>query len=578
MKARIRTIGWMFGFLGPHAPIFLFGICLYGGQGFLTSLVGSLFNRWLTQGMLAQDAGAIWGYTWLYIGIISGYFAVLGLGVYLFVKYKLVAERAMKFRLFRAFVTASVEGRAHSGEGIAAINTEADMACEVLDNSMAWVVGCLISILGAGVTIFLIDVRMGTLALGIGVVALLIQTRFSGPLERLARARLDANAAATKTMTTMLAGAANLRIFNLQKKVLGEYGQSNGVMLAVSLKEAWIATLRTMLTTVQGWLSLAGVFGVGGYLVATGSLGMAELMMIPTLCVVLADGLGRIGSTWAALQGPIVAADRVAAILETGDRAEAVARGKRARLTEWDGGCELRADHLSFRYLGAEADALSDVSLHVKKNEMVALVGASGSGKSTLLRALIGMYERDDMDIRFGNLQFADTPAEAWRGHFAYVDQSCTLFAMSAADNIALGKEGATRDEVAAAATDAQADAFLRELPEGYDTPCGERGASLSGGQKQRVAIARALVRRAPVLVFDEATSALDAESARQVMETIERLRKDHTILITTHDLPSIRSADRIVVMKEGRVVQCGSHERLLAEGGEYVRLIRGEG
>ena len=163
-----------------------------------------------------------------------------------------------------------------------------------------------------------------------------------------------------------------------------------------------------------------------------------------------------------------------------------------------------------------------------------------------------------------------------WRRNFAYVDQSCKLFDMSIRENIALGSGAASAEdsEILAAAKRAAAHDFIESLEGGYDAPCGEKGGTLSGGQKQRIAIARALVKKAPILVFDEATSALDAESERYIMETIESLRSDHTILITTHNLENIANADKIVVMDKGSIKEIGTHQELMDAEGLYHRLF----
>ena len=206
---------------------------------------------------------------------------------------------------------------------------------------------------------------------------------------------------------------------------------------------------------------------------------------------------------------------------------------------------------------------------------MVAFVGPSGSGKSTLLRTITGMYDREEMDIRLGNKNYQECDQKSWHSKFAYVDQSCKLFDMTIAENIALGAGGeAPIEQIKQSAIKAAADSFINELPEGYNSECGEKGSTLSGGQKQRIAIARAVCRKAPILVFDEATSALDAESERNIMETIETLRKDHTILITTHNLHNIEKADKIVVLNEGKITQTGTHEELSKTKGIYATLL----
>ena len=177
--------------------------------------------------------------------------------------------------------------------------------------------------------------------------------------------------------------------------------------------------------------------------------------------------------------------------------------------------------------------------------------------------------------MSLGDLEYNKTSLKNWRQNFAYVDQSCKLFDMSVKRNISMGAGGnAQEEDIIAAAKRAAAHDFIQELENGYDAPCGEKGSTLSGGQKQRIAIARALVRKAPVLVFDEATSALDKESEGHIMDTIQSLRGDHTILITTHNLENAATADKIVVMDKGRIAEIGTHDQLIEKNGVYCRLL----
>jgi len=215
----------------------------------------------------------------------------------------------------------------------------------------------------------------------------------------------------------------------------------------------------------------------------------------------------------------------------------------------------LKIENLNFKFLDGENDTLQDINLSIGENQMVALIGESGSGKSTLLRAIMGMYQREDMGISVGGLGFGECSPEEWRKNFSYVGQSAKLFDMTIAENIAMGLGGnATQGEIEAAAKKAMAHDFIMELEDGYNTSCGEKGGSLSGGQKQRIAIARALVKKAPILLFDEATSALDAETEASIMETIDSLRSTHTILYTTHNMENIKGADHVVRMENGHI------------------------
>lgn len=573
MKAKWKTVCGIFSFVKPFVIPYVIGVLLYSSQSFGSSLAISYFISNITAALLTGEGKEIWFSAARYTGILIGYFSILGYCVYLYVRNGELITRNLKNHLFRAFMSASVEGRGAVGEGIASINTEADMAALLYDNCFTGVISCVSSILLSGLVIFWVNPIMGLVALGIGLLTFVVQSQFSKPLEKIAKGNLDANASATKTLSSILMGGASIRIFSLQNKVLGAFETDNKAMLTFSFKEAFISGWRYLFTTVQGWLSLAGVFGVGGYLVATGRMELPALLLVPNLCMTMAMGMSNIGAVWAQMQGPLAAGERALAMIDQGNQTMKITAQKQEYKIIWDQDSTLCFDHVSFRYMGAQADALQDVSLTIPPKTMVAFVGESGSGKSTLLRSVIGLYERDDLAISLGNMNFAQTPGFTWRRQFAYVDQSCTLFAMSVGENIALGKENATREEIVEAAKEAQAHEFISALPQGYDTPCGEKGASLSGGQRQRIAIARALIRKAPILVFDEATASLDAESERQIMQTVNRLRKDHTVLITTHNLSLIEDADAIVVLEAGKLSQMGNHQALLDENGEYARL-----
>ncbi|HZZ88625.1 MAG TPA: ATP-binding cassette domain-containing protein, partial [Caulobacteraceae bacterium] len=217
--------------------------------------------------------------------------------------------------------------------------------------------------------------------------------------------------------------------------------------------------------------------------------------------------------------------------------------------------------------------ALRGFSLAVRPGERVALVGPSGAGKSTVFRLLLRFYDPQGGVVRLDgvNLREAD-PAEA-RARIALVAQDAPLFSGSALDNLSFGREEASVDDLRAAATAAEAEAFLAALPQGFETPLGERAKTLSGGQRQRLAIARALVRGAPILLLDEATSALDAENERLVQRALADAMQGRTTLVIAHRLATVLAADRIVVMDEGRVVEEGGHADLIARGGLYARL-----
>ena len=238
---------------------------------------------------------------------------------------------------------------------------------------------------------------------------------------------------------------------------------------------------------------------------------------------------------------------------------------------------ELHFEGVEFRYpTRPDAPALHDFTLAVRPRERVAIVGPSGAGKSTLFQLAQRFYDPQGGRLLLDGVDLkAADPADI-RQRIAMVPQETVLFAASARDNLRYGNWDASEDEIWTAARDANAADFLRALPQGLDTFMGEGGARLSGGQRQRIAIARALLRRdAPLLLLDEATSALDAESEKAVQDALDRLMEQRTTIVIAHRLATVRAADRIVVMDEGRIVEEGTHATLIGKKGLYARLAR---
>ncbi|MDO4742261.1 MAG: ATP-binding cassette domain-containing protein, partial [Candidatus Saccharibacteria bacterium] len=234
---------------------------------------------------------------------------------------------------------------------------------------------------------------------------------------------------------------------------------------------------------------------------------------------------------------------------------------------------EIKFNNISFRHNEQKDSLFTDFSLDIKPGESVGLVGISGSGKTTLTKLLLRFADVNSGAIILGNQDIRDVTQKSLREAIAYVPQESSLFHRSIRENIAYGKPDATEAEIINAAKLANADSFINQLPEKYDTLVGERGVKLSGGQRQRIAIARAILKDAPILVLDEATSALDSESEALIQEALNNLMHGRTSIVVAHRLSTIAGLDRIVVLDNGKIIEQGTHHELLARNGEYANL-----
>jgi len=457
-----------------------------------------------------------------------------------------------------------------TGEITSRLTSDASVIQTTVSTAVAQALSQGITLIGGVALMIVLSPRLSLTVLVFLPVAIIGAAFFGRRLNRISTAFQDEFAAANAFADESIASIRVVKWFTAEDDSTQHYDRAIAKSYEVALRRARLRALFVPSVTFIAFGTLAMVLWVGGRQVLSGTMTAGQLVSFLLYTLTVAGAIGTFTGLYSQLQEALGASRRIFELLGEPTEIHDVDVPKSPPKREGS----IRLEAVSFRYGGRETGVLHNIDLTVAPGELVALVGPSGSGKSTITQLIPRFYDPTEGHVIVDGVDVREQALHELRAQMAAVPQDVQLFSGTIGENLRISKPNATDEELIEAATAANADDFIMGFPDGYGTVVGERGIKLSGGQRQRVAIARALLADPRILILDEATSSLDAEAEGLVQEALQRLMAGRTTLVVAHRLSTVRAADRLVVLTDGRIVEDGAHDDLVAAGGVYARLL----
>lgn len=573
-KQSMRKLGGIFNFMLPYKFHFISGLI------FLVFSSSLLLTFPFVAGKLIDTAS---GEAWIFSDINSIALILLGIlfiqsifsffRVWFFAKVSERSMRDIRLALYSRLVNLPMTffDKRRTGELISRITSDVSLLQDTFSVTLAELFRQLVTLLAGTAFLIITTPKLTLFMLATFPVLVVIAMIFGRFIRKLSKATQDELAAANVIVEETLQSIMTVKSFTGERYEANRYGKGLNRVVDVALKAAGFrgAFISFIIFALFG--GIVAVMWYGASLVSAGEMSIGDLVSFVLYTTFIGASIAGLGDIYGQVQKAVGSSERVLEILDE----EPETSYSAVRPTRMRG--EVEFDQVAFSYpTRPQALVLKKMSFRIGAGEKVAFAGHSGAGKSTIIQLLMRLY-----DISSGEIKVDGIPAKDWnlkqlRSNMGIVPQEVLLFGGSIRENIAYAKPDASEEEIIAAAKKANAWQFITKFPEGLDTLVGERGIKLSGGQRQRVAIARAILKDPAILILDEATSSLDAESEFLVQEALDELMKGRTTIIIAHRLATIRKVDRIYVIKDGEIVEEGTHDALaLQDGGFYANLVR---
>jgi len=499
---------------------------------------------------------------------VKGFF--YGLNFFLLEKIGQTVIRDMRVRVFEHVHMQSLSffHKMPTGELISRVISDIHLMQGAISTVVVGLLRDLLQVFFLLIVIFSMNWKLALLSLVFLPAAAIPIVKFGRAFRRISTTMQEQTAEVSNIMHESITGAPVVKAFTMEKYESKRFSTKVGELFETIMEDARYRRIQHPLMEVIGGCGMALIIWFGGKEVIAGNSTPGTFFAFLTALVMIYEPIKAVSKINSTIQQGLAAAVRVFGLLD--QKPTILSKEEAPDLALFQKSIVLK--NLQFSYDGKNP-VLKDINLTVPAGEILAIVGPSGSGKSTLANLIPRFFDIEKGSLLIDGIDIRDVTLKSLRNQIAIVTQQTILFNDSIRDNIAYGDQNKSEEDIRKAADAAHALTFIEALPEGFDTVIGESGIRLSGGERQRLSIARAILKNAPILVLDEATSALDTESEREVQKALENLMKDRTTFVIAHRLSTIKNADRIIVIKAGRIVEEGTHDTLLDLNGEYETL-----